>query len=91
MLDTPKDEKNISVDAPVLSASQDVVDTTRAEADMELAQTHEGEFGTKRDLVSVIWLDVIDCCRGCTGCSAQLACHIALLLVKMRMRDRRCL
>lgn len=56
MLDTPKDEKNASggFDAPVLSAQHHVVDTTRAEADAELAQTHEGEFGTKRDLVCLI-------------------------------------
>lgn len=53
-MDSIKDEKNINPhDTQVLPSNQHVVDTTRAEADLELAATHEGEFGTKRDLVSV--------------------------------------
>ena len=42
-MESPKNmhEKGDTVDAPVLSANQHVVDATRAEADVELAQTHE--------------------------------------------------
>lgn len=51
-MDSLKDEKTLTYDAEVLPVVDRAAEGSRAEADIELAETHEGEFGTKRDLVS---------------------------------------
>lgn len=54
-MSSPKDEKDLVFRTDVVPAEHHAVEVNRVEADIELAETHEGEFGTKRDLVSRLY------------------------------------